>query len=183
MTDHEEMIDPELEEDLGAEFELRGDQQTAALDEARAEAATHLETAQRVQAEFENFRKRMMREQTDVVKRAGERIVLSLLPVIDNLERALDHAVEQGTGEEFLTGVEMVLGQLRDILGKEGVEALDPFGSQFDANRHQAVGQQEDLEVPEGTVVEVYQKGYTMHERVIRSAMVVVATGGPSPEE
>ncbi len=183
MTGHDEILDPELEDDLGAEFELRGDQQSAALDEAREEAATHLETAQRVQAEFENFRKRMIREQTDAMKRAGERIVLSLLPVVDNLERALGHAVEQGTGEEFLNGVEMVLGQMRDILAKEGVEVLDPLGAQFDVNLHQAVGQKEDLEVRDGTVVEVYQKGYAMHDRVIRSAMVVVATGGPSPEE
>lgn len=183
MTTHDETFDPELEEDLGAEFELRGDQVNAALEEAQAQAATHLETAQRIQAEFENFRKRMAREQTDTIKRAGERIVLSLLPVVDNLERAVDHAVEQGVGAEFLAGVEMVLGQLRDILGKEGVEVVDPLGSLFDANLHQAVGQKEDPDVPEGTVVEVYQKGYAMHDRVIRSAMVVVASGGPSPEE
>ena len=183
MVEHDETFDPELEEDLGAEFEFRGDQLDAALEEARAEAARHLETAQRVQAEFENFRKRMNREQVDATKRAGERIVVALLPVVDNLERAIDHALEQGSDKEFLSGVEMVLGQLRDILEREGVEAADPLGAPFDAHLHQAVGQTEDLEVAEGTVVEVFQKGYVMHGRVVRSAMVIVATGGPAPKE
>ncbi len=179
----EEKVDPELAEDLGAELEYRGDRLESALEEARLEAQANLEMAQRVKAEFENYRKRMAREQADAVKRAGERIVLALLPVIDNLERAIDHATAAGAPEELLSGVEMVHGQLLDVLEKEGVKQIDPFGEQFDAMKHQAVGQKEDPDVPEGTIVEVYQKGYEMHGRVIRSAMVVVATGGPAPEE
>jgi len=181
--DGETPVDPELETDLGAEFEFRGDQLEDALEEARAEAARCKDAAQRVQAEFENYRKRMAREQEDIVKRAGERIALEILPVIDNLERAIDHATAAGTSGELLTGVEMVHGQLIDILGKEGVRTIDPFGSHFDALKHQAVGQAEDPEVPEGTVLEVYQKGYEMHGRIIRPAMVVVSTGGPPPAE
>lgn len=174
-------LDPELESDLGAEFEMRGDQLTAELEEARADAARNLETAQRAQAEFDNFRKRMTRDHADAVKRAGERIVNHLLPVVDNLERAIEHAATAGGHSDVLSGVEMVLGQLLDVLGKEGVEQIDPTGQQFDALKHQAVGQKEDPEVPEGTVVEVYQKGYDMHGRNIRAAMVIVATGGPAP--
>jgi molecular chaperone GrpE len=176
-------IDPELEEDLGAEFEFRGDQLTDEIEEVRKEAATNLEAAQRIQAEFDNFRKRMAREQADAVKRAGERIVLELLPVIDNLERAIDHVTEQARSDELLSGVEMVLGQLRDVLAKEGVAQVDPFGQPFDALKHQAVGQTDDPDVPEGTVVEVYQKGYEMHGKMVRSAMVVVSRGGPAAEE
>lgn len=187
-------VDPELESDLGAEFELRGDQLLAELESAREEAATHRETAQRVQADFENFRKRMTRDHADAVKRAGERIVSSLLPVIDNLERAIAHAETEGGetaphGEstsadtDLLAGVRMVHGQLLDVLAKEGVVVDDPAGQPFDAIRHQAVGQLEDPTVPEGTVVEVYQKGYELHGRTIRSAMVVVSTGGPTSEE
>lgn len=176
-------LDPELEDDLGAEFELRGDRMSEDLEAAREEATKNLEVAQRVQAEFENFRKRMVREQQDAILRAGQRVVENLLPAIDNLERAIDHATAS-SDNELLTGVQMVHGQLCDVLAKEGVTPVDPFGSQFDALKHQAVGNQEDAEVPEGTVVEVYQKGYEMHGRVIRSAMVVVATGGPpAPEE
>lgn len=176
-------FDPELEEDLGAEFELRGDQMESALTEAREEATQNLELARRVQADFENYRKRMAREQADAIKRAGERIIVEMLPLVDNLERAIDHATAEGTSKELLSGVEMVLGQMLDLLAKEGTVRVDPFGQQFDATRHQAVGQKEDPEVPDGTVVEVYQKGYEMHGRVIRPAMVIVATGGPAPEE
>lgn len=180
--DREEVpLDPELESDLGAELEMRGDRMTAELEEARAEAARNLEAAQRTQAEFENFRKRMARDHADAVKRAGERIVGHLLPVVDNLERAIDHVTAGGDQVDLLSGVEMVLGQLLDVLAKEGVEQVDPFGQPFDALKHQAVGQKEDPEVPEGTVVEVYQKGYESHGRTIRSAMVIVSTGGPAP--
>lgn len=176
-------IDPELEEDLGAEFELRGDRLTGDLEAAREEAARNLDVAQRVQAEFDNYRKRMVREQQDAMLRAGQRIVENLLPAIDNLERAIEHATAPGGGD-LLTGVEMVLGQLLDVLAREGATPVDPLGAQFDALKHQAVGSKEDVDVTEGTVIEVYQKGYEMHGRVIRSAMVVVATGGPSaPEE
>ncbi len=175
--------DPTLEEDLGAEFALRGDQLEHDLEQARREAAEHLEVAQRVQAEFDNYRKRVAREAEDIRRRAGQRIVEELLPVLDNLERAIDHTTAGGDLEHLLTGVEMVLQQIRDVFGKEGVEVLDPFGAAFDPNLHQAVGQQEDVEVPEGTVLDVYQKGYLMNGRVVRPAMVVVSTGGPAREE
>jgi molecular chaperone GrpE len=181
--DNIDPIDPELEGDLGAEFEFRGDQLTDEIDEVRKEATAHLETAQRVQAEFDNYRKRMAREQSDALKRSGERIVVELLPVIDNLERAIDHATERAEDDELLPGVEMVLGQLTDVLLKEGVEAIDPSGQPFDALKHQAVGQADNTDVPEGTVVEVYQKGYEMHGKIVRSAMVVVSHGGPAAEE
>ena len=178
-------VDPELEADLGAEFEMRGDQLLAELEAARDEAATHRETAQRVQAEFENFRKRMSRDHADAVRRAGERIVGELLPVLDNLERAIAHAStgSEDDGGELLTGVRLVHGQLLDVLAKEGVVVDDPSGQLFDALKHQAVGQHENTDVPEGTVLEVYQKGYELHGRTLRSAMVVVSTGGPAPKE
>ncbi|HET6497818.1 MAG TPA: nucleotide exchange factor GrpE [Coriobacteriia bacterium] len=176
-------IDPELESDLGPELAMRGDRLMAELEEAREEAARNLEAAQRTQAEFENFRKRMSREHADAVKRAGERIVAHLLPVVDNLERAIDHVTTGGARDDLLSGVELTLGQLLDVLAKEGVEQVDPFGARFDALKHQAVGQHEDSGVPDGTVVEVYQKGYEMHGRTIRPAMVVVSTGGPAPIE
>ncbi len=176
-------FDPELEEDLGAEFELRGDTMHAQLEEAREEAARNLELAKRAQADFENYRKRREREFADERRRASQGLVEALLPVMDNLERAIDHATASAGARELLTGVEMVHQQLRDVLASVGVEAVDPFGAKFDPISHQAVGQHEDLEVPDHTVVEVYQKGYSMHGRVLRPAMVVVATGGPERTE
>jgi len=182
-NDKAEPVDPELEEDLGAEFEFRGDQLTEEIEEVRKEAAANLEAAKRAQADFDNYRKRMTREQSDAIGRAGERIVLELLPAIDNLERAIDHASSEAESTELLTGVEMVLGQLHDVLAKEGVELVDPLGQSFDALKHQAVGQADDVDVPEDTVVEGYQKGYEMHGKVVRSAMVVGSRGGPAAEE
>jgi molecular chaperone GrpE len=158
--------DTELQADLAAELEL-----------ARVQANDHLDTARRVQADFENFRKRMQREQADAIARAGQRIVEELLPAVDNLERAIDHAVAGGeVSSDLLKGVEMVHSQIIDVFRKEGVEVDDPFGRLFDPAKEQAVGQREEPDVPEGTVVDVYQKGYTLAGKVIRPAMVVVST-------
>ncbi|MDP2183729.1 MAG: nucleotide exchange factor GrpE, partial [Actinomycetota bacterium] len=139
--------------------------------------------AQRVQAEFDNYRKRMQRDQADAVARAGQRIIEGLLPIIDNLERAIDHATVSGAATELLSGVEMVYGQLLELLAREGAQQIDPFGEPFDPVKHQAVQTREDPEMPDHTVVEVFQKGYEMGGRVVRSAMVVVATGGPGPRK
>ncbi len=174
--------DPELQTDLGAEYEFRGDVLESELEAAREEAAAMRDVAQRVQAEFENYRKRTSREVEDSRKRAGERVVFDLIPAVDNLERAIDHAMVDGRSSELLTGVEMVLSQILDVFAKEGVTPVDPFGQAFDALKHEAVGQREDTEVPEGTVVDVFQKGYEMGERIVRAAMVVVSTGGPARE-
>ena len=176
-------VDPELETDLAAELEFRGDRLESELEEARREAAANLETAQRVHAEFDNYRKRVARDREDAERRAGQRVVLEMLPALDNLERALLHAVETGDGPELAGGVRMVLNQLLDVLAKEGVEPIDPAGEPFDPHAHQAVGQEENTGVPEGTVLDVYLRGYRMHGRVIRPAMVIVSTGGPAPKE
>ena len=175
--------DPELEQDLGAEFEFRGDVLEGDLEQARREAAAHLETAQRVQAEFDNYRKRVARDAEDAAKRAGQRVIAEILPALDNLERALAHVEAGGDGAELAGGVRMVLEQVLDVFAKEGVERIDPSGEPFDPNEHQAVGQAQRTDVPEGTVIEVYQSGYRMHGRVIRPATVVVSTGGPSAGE
>lgn len=162
-------FDPELAEgDLAADLEI-----------AQKEAREHLEVAQRVQAEFENFRKRQAAVQEDAIKRAGQRIVEELLPVVDNLERAIEHTVAGGDPQQLLKGVEMVQSQILGVFAKEGVDVVDPFGQPFDPTVHQAVQQREDGSVPEHTVVEVLQKGYTMGGRVVRPAMVIVSTGGP----
>jgi len=152
------------------------------IEELEAQVAENLDLAQRKQAEFENYRRRQAREREEFVIRASERVVGSLLPVLDNLERAIEHAVAEGETGELLHGVEMVRDQILGVLAGEGVEVQDPFGQIFDPALHQAVAQQEDTEILEGTVVEVYHKGYVMSGRVIRPASVVVSTGGPSRE-
>ena len=170
----ESPVDPELEEDLAAMPDLEGE-----LEVAREEAARNLAAAQRWQAEFENFRKRQTAQAADQATRAGQRIVEELLPVLDNLERAIDHTVRGGDLDHLVKGVESVHAQILGVFTKEGVEVIDPFGQAFDPTVHHAVNQVEDPELPEHTVVEVFQKGYSMGGRVVRPAMVVVSIGGP----
>jgi molecular chaperone GrpE len=170
--------DPERAEDLG--LQLEPDRFLASeLAAAREEAAHNLEAAARWQAEFENFRRRQSALSSEQAARAGERVVERLLPVIDDLERTIDHTIAGGDLAHLLAGVEMVDRQLVGVLEREGVEVIDPFGEEFDPNVHQAVSQREDAEVPDHTVVEVLQKGYRMPGRVLRPATVVVSTGGP----
>lgn len=171
-------VDPELLDDLGAELPLRGDQLEQELEAALAEAAEWRDKGMRAQAEFENVRRRLEARHVDALLRAGERVVEALLPVIDDLERAIDHAA--GTGDEVTEGLVAVSRKLSEVIGREGCEAIDPFGEAFDPNKHNAVQMREDDEVADHTVVEVFQKGYEMHGRVLRPAMVVVSTGGPA---
>jgi molecular chaperone GrpE len=168
---------------LGAEFEFRGDVMETELEIARREAAERLDTAQRLQADFDNYRKRVARDADDAAKRAGQRVISEMLPALDNLERALVHVEAGGEGAPLADGVRMVLQQVLDVFAKEGVERIDPVGQPFDPNEHQAVGQTERADVPAGTVVDMYQAGYRMHGRVLRPAAVVVSTGGPAPKE
>lgn len=172
--------DPELEADLGAEYPLRGDVMEDELENARREAAAHLDTAQRLQADFDNYRKRMAREQEEACRRSSQRLVTDLLPVVDNLERALAHAPEDDPLGE---GVRMVLQQLFDVFAKEGAERIDALGEPFDPKEHQAVGRAERTDVAEDTCVAVYQPGYRMQGRVLRPASVVVSCGGPARQE
>lgn len=172
--------DEVLADDLGAEYEFRGDVMEDELETARREAAAHLDTAQRLQADFDNYRKRMQREQEEAGKRASQRLVTDLFPVVDNLERALAHAPEDDPLNE---GVRMVLQQVLDVFGREGVERIDALGEPFNPTEHQAVGRAERADVAEDTCVAMYQPGYRMHGRVLRPASVVVSCGGPAREE
>jgi molecular chaperone GrpE len=132
----------------------------------------YLNDLKRLAAEFDNFRKRAAREQGDLVTRASERLVKELLPVLDDLERAL---VAAGDHEEakLEEGVRLVHRELGDVLSRQGLEEIDAEG-QFDPHVHEALLAQPS-DAPEGTVVEVIQKGYRLGDRVLRPARVVVA--------
>lgn len=131
-------------------------------------------------AEFDNFRKRVERERDEGQRAATEELVRNLLPVLDNFERALDHA-EDDSGA-FHQGVEMIAKQLWDVLERTGVAVVDPLGQPFDPELHEAVQRVEDSELVSGTVASVMLKGFTLGDRLVRPAMVgvVVApeTGG-----
>jgi molecular chaperone GrpE len=158
--------------------ELEGDLASAKDDLAKATDRTV-----RLQADWENYRKRTAEERIAERERASEKLVESLLPIIDDLERAIDHARQAGEGDEVASqladGVDAVHTKFIDTLSKEGVEVIDPAGEAFDPLQHQAVGRAEDTEAYEETVKDVYQRGYRMAGKVIRPAMVTVTFGGP----
>ena len=136
-----------------------------------------------LQADWDNYRRRTAAERIAERERAAEKLVTNLLPILDDLERASEHATQNADGDEkliqFVDGVMAVHNKMLDILSKEGVEMIDPAGEPFDPLMHQAVGREENPDVYDETVAQVYQKGYRMGGKVIRSAMVTVTYGGP----
>lgn len=130
----------------------------------------------RLLAEFENARKRQERERVEFIRYANEALLVDLLNIIDDLERAVVAAKEKHQDyDAFLKGVEMVMKQIADLLKKQGVEAVDPVGKPFDPYAHEILVQGPSADHDDGTVVELFQKGYKMGERIIRTAKVKVA--------
>ena len=147
---------------------------TAELDRLAAEAQEMRLLAQRKQAEFENYRKRVERERAETVKYAAADLMREILPVLDNLERAIA-ASKSGSEEQLLEGVEIIYKQFHDALTKQGLLEVEAIAVPFDPHVHEAVGRVETSEHPEGTVVEVFQKGYLYKDRLLRPSMVSVS--------
>jgi molecular chaperone GrpE len=150
------------------------------LDELRSRAAErdeYLALAQRTQADFENYRKRMAKEAAAAQDRGVKRVVSELLPALDNFERALAAAeAEEADEEHHLThGIRLVQQELASALTRVGIEAFSPQGEAFDPNEHEAMAQQPVEGAEPGTVVEVYQAGYKLNGSVVRPARVVVS--------
>jgi len=128
----------------------------------------------RLAADFENFRKRSTRELQDARRYGAEKVLLEILPVLDNLERAIAHA--DGDKSPIVEGVRMVAKQFRDVLQAQGVRGFDCVGEAFDPERHEAMGQLEATEdFAAGHIVEQMLKGYFLHDRLLRPAQVLVA--------
>mgnify|MGYP006283944643 CR=1 FL=1 len=145
------------------------------LARAERERDEHLDTARRIAAEFDNYKKRMAREHEELRGRAAERLLHDLLPVLDDLERALA-AFESAEKEAIADGVALVHRALWTLLEREGVAEVDPVGEPFDPHAHEALLSQPS-DAPEGTVVEVVQKGFKLGDRVLRPARVVISGG------
>ncbi len=143
------------------------------LAEAEARAEEYLATAQRVAADFENYRKRAAREQGDLVARASERLVKELLPVLDDLERALEAAAEHEEAK-LEEGVALVHRALADLLAREGLAEIEADGA-FDPHVHEALLSQPAEGQEAGAILQVLQKGYRLGDRVVRPARVIVA--------
>lgn len=128
----------------------------------------------RLAADFQNFRRRAEKERSEIYAFANEKIVLELLDVMDNFERAMEHACNAEEGQ-LMEGMAMILKQLQDVLAKNHVEAIEALQRPFDPTVHDAVMTERSDAFESGTVTQMIKKGYTLHGKVIRPAMVVVA--------
>lgn len=168
----EQRAEPEIEGDGVAEEAAP----LADLERVTAERDQYLDALQRLKAEFDNYRKRTDRERQGIATGATREVVRGLLPVMDNLERAVAALGDQG--EQIVAGLEMVRGQLAGLLAGHGVEEIPASGEQFDPTVHEAIASAPSPEHPEGTVIQVIEKGYRQADHVLRPTRVVIASGG-----
>ncbi|MDH7602913.1 MAG: nucleotide exchange factor GrpE [Armatimonadota bacterium] len=157
LTEHIAALESELEQ-------LRRD-----VDEAR-------DRYLRVLADFDNYKKRQREETARQINLAKEELILKLLPIVDNFQRALRAAEAQHSFESLVEGVSLTLRQLQDMLEKEGVRPIEAVGETFNPELHEALMREETDEYPENTIIDEFEKGYTMNGKVIRPARVKVAT-------
>jgi molecular chaperone GrpE len=143
------------------------------LAQTQKEAKDLFDRLARVSADFDNFKKRVQREKNDAIKFANEGLFKEMLPVLDNMLRAI-------AAGESSEGVRLVAKQFEDVLGKFGVTGFKSLGEVFDPSRHEAVGARPDDTVPAQHVAEEYQRGYMLHDRLLRPALVIVSSGPAS---
>ncbi len=159
------------------------DDLSAQLVTAQQQAQENYDRLLRVSAEFDNYKKRSSREMQEVVKYANERMAKELLGVVDNLERAIASAIQAGgTDRALIQGVELTLNETLKILERHHVTPIQAVGQPFDPNFHQAMLQMESDDQPPNTVVQELQRGYRIHERLLRPALVAVSKAGNAAE-
>ncbi len=185
MNENQEILNEELEpEDETEELtdETEETEETADADSEESEEPSPEEAIEaererylRLYAEFDNFRKRTAKEKLEAYGDATARCIEQLLPVLDNFERAMEAPCSDA---QYQSGMEMIFGQMKNFLEKLGVTEIESLGAEFDPKVHNAIKQGEATEeFPEGTVCEVFQKGYKIQDKLIRPAMVSVAAG------
>jgi len=169
-----------LEEEAAEEKEPTMDE---LLDRSRKEKEDLYQKVVRAAADFENFRKRSLREKEELRKYAISGLIEDLLPALDNLELGLMAADNHPEAKAVSDGFRMVAQQLTGILQNNGLECVDPAGEDFDPNFHESVGFQPSDEVPDHKVIQVVRKGYTLNGRILRAANVIVSSGPAASEE
>jgi molecular chaperone GrpE len=158
--------------DAGASLEQ---QQDAQLAELKRQAEDNYNNFLRTQADFDNFRRRSRQEKEEFAKYASMKLIEQMLPIIDNMERALAASKDNKDYDALVKGVEMTFRQLDQLLAEEGLKPVDAVGQPFDPEFHQAIAQVESDEHGEGVVVEQLQKGYLLKDKLLRPAMVKVS--------
>ena len=171
----EDAADAEDATEALEEVEASDDAIAADLEKARAEAESYLDDLRRLQADFDNYRKRTLREQTARAASASQALVARLLPVLDNFELAVSSAEHSRDFDRMLKGVEMVFGELREVMEGEGLVKIEAEGKPFDPERHEAVIAVEQEDTEPGMVVDIVRTGYELRGKVLRPAMVKVA--------
>jgi molecular chaperone GrpE len=171
------MIPGEPEEQKPESLEIESEQ---ALSEARQKAENYLESWKRAQADFINYKRRAEQEKQEMGQYANAQLILSLLPVLDDFERAFDNAMPKEAKPEWVAGVKLIENKFRSILSAQGLIPIDAVGKPFDPSLHEAVmrGKGE-----EGIVVQEMRRGYKLNDRVLRPSQVVVGNGETDPLE
>jgi molecular chaperone GrpE len=169
-SEEREMGDPSLEKMTRPQLLMK-------MEELKQQAEKNYDLYVRSQADLENAKKRFTKEKAEFIRFSNESLIKQLLPVLDNLESAVAHARMNSSREDLMKGVELTLKGLKDTLMKAGLKEIPCVGESFDPCYHEATLRKPDTTVKPGTVVEEYQKGYLLNERLIRPSMVAVSGG------
>lgn len=182
-VDEEKSVEEQEEERTVEISEKELNELKEALRAKEQEVAEYKDRVLRLAAEMENLRKRLDKEKLEHVKFANENLIRQLLPVIDNLERTIEHAKQSENMEGLIEGVEMTLKGFLEVLEQFGCKIIEAEGETFDPMYHEAIQKQESEEVPENKVICQYQKGYMMNDRLLRPAKVIVSCGKAEKKE
>jgi molecular chaperone GrpE len=155
--------------------EMKKEELIEKIKEIQESADKNYDLFMRSVAEFENSKKRFQKEKSDLIKFSNESLIKQFLLVIDNLEKAISASQDENSVEAVREGIELTLKGLVDTLERSGLAQVEAEGQPFDPNFHEAISEMEDNKVEPGTVIQVLQKGYTLNERLIRPAMVVIS--------
>lgn len=145
------------------------------LEEAKKEALENYDKYLRISAEFDNYKKRVQKDRTDLINYGNEKLIKELLPIIDSMERALNHVSNSEDIDAFVKGLKLIYEQLLVSLKKHGVERIESIGQEFDPNFHEAMMKVESDEIDDNKVVEEFEKGYLLNSRLLRPSKVSIA--------
>ncbi|MCP4191919.1 MAG: nucleotide exchange factor GrpE [Planctomycetaceae bacterium] len=178
-----EPFEDNVPDDGGADAkqsQAAGDSASSELDRLKSELAEAQDRVLRSQAEMENFRRRTRRDVEDERRFATKSLLSDLLPVLDNIQRAIEAGKQAGDGAGLLQGFEMVYQQLLEVLNQHHCPQLGTVGDPFDPALHEAIAEEPSEDLPKGVVTRVHLSGYKLHDRLIRAAQVVVSSGPPT---
>lgn len=170
----------QLDQDSGDSFSASSQASSVEVTAKDEELKSLNDRYLRLAAEFDNYKRLAQRDQRDQIRFGNEHLLKELLPVVDNLERAIKAAKDGPSTDGLVQGVELTLKQLQSVLGKFGVQSIPTMGQPFDPSGHQAVATVPSTKIPDKHVVEEFQRGYRLHDRVLRPAMVTVSSGAGS---